>query len=250
MEQDEAIRLIRGADGTEVTLGVRSVGQSTAHDVRITRAAVTQPAVQSRLVDGVGHLRIREFPAGTADSVRAELQDFARAGVLGWVIDLRGNRGGDIDEMVSVASLFVGERTVGIQVDRARRQAPMRGTGPAVPQQPSAIALVDGDTGSGAEVLAAALQEYGVATILGTKTAGKVGLATRSQLRDGSVVQLTNRRVLSPSGAPLNDAGVQPDVVVEAGIDDWVQGRDPQLERAVAQLHEISLRASQIGGQE
>jgi carboxyl-terminal processing protease len=241
---DETARAIRGVDGTEVVLSIESVGESQPREMRLTRAAVNLPPVQTDEYDGVGHVRIRAFQAGVADSVRAALESFAQRGTSGWIIDLRGNRGGDIEEVLNVASLFVGDRTVGVQVDRSRRQAPMHGDRLPLAPQPPSVVLVDGDTGSGAEVLAAALKEYGLATIMGTKTAGKVGLATVRQLRDGSAVQLTYRRILSPSGAPLDGAGVEPNVVVPAGIEDWVQGRDPQLESAIARLHNAGAQAS------
>jgi carboxyl-terminal processing protease len=100
------------------------------------------------------------------------------------------------------------------------------------------VVLIDGDSGSGSEILASALREYQLATLVGRKTAGSVGIATPQQLSDGSTVQVTVRRLLSASGATLDRVGVEPDVVVELSPRDLEQGRDPQRDRAVQILRQ------------
>ena len=100
--------------------------------------------------------------------------------------------------------------------------------------------LVDADTGSGGEILAAALKEYQAATIVGSHTQGRAGLSQVVPLPDGSAAQITSQRILTASGGRLEGVGVEPDYSVDSGVEDWVQGRDPQLARAMALLRDVS----------
>ena len=95
------------------------------------------------------------------------------------------------------------------------------------------VVLVDRDSASGAEIFAAALQEAKVATLVGSKTAGNVGVATQIGLPDGSVLQVTEQRFVSPGGAQLDGVGVTPDVVVDMTDEDLENDRDPQLGKAL-----------------
>ena len=95
------------------------------------------------------------------------------------------------------------------------------------------VVLVDHDSASGAEILAAALQEAKVAILVGSKTAGNVGVATQVTLPDDSVVQVTQQRFVSPSGTQLDGVGVTPDVNVDMTDEDLQNDRDPQLAKAL-----------------
>jgi len=98
------------------------------------------------------------------------------------------------------------------------------------------VVLVDHDSSSGAEILAAALQEAGVATLVGSTTAGNVGVATQIRLPDGSVLQVTEQRFVSPNGAQLDGVGVTPDVAVAMTDEDLENDRDPQLGKALEMI--------------
>jgi carboxyl-terminal processing protease len=95
------------------------------------------------------------------------------------------------------------------------------------------VLLVDHDTASGAEIFAAALQEAKLATLVGTKTAGNVGVATQVTLPDESVLQVTEQRFVTPSGAQLDNIGVTPDMQVDMTDEDLENDRDPQLQKAL-----------------
>jgi carboxyl-terminal processing protease len=98
--------------------------------------------------------------------------------------------------------------------------------------------LVDGESGSGSEVLAAAFKEYQLATLIGQKSAGSVGIAQTRQLSDGSAVQITTSKLVTPSGGQLDRVGVQPDETVGLTVADLESGRDPQRDRSVQLLGE------------
>ncbi len=138
--------------------------------------------------------------------------------------------------MARVATNFVENRPIGVAVNRAGSREPINAEGrPAIPRTP-VVVLVDQETASGAEVLAAALKEYQVGPIVGATTAGNVGIAEPHRLADGSAVQITVRRLLSPSGAQIETVGVQPAVPVQLTVADRERGDDPQLARALELL--------------
>jgi carboxyl-terminal processing protease len=123
--------------------------------------------------------------------------------------------------------------TIGYQVDRQRHQTPLQTQSLNLLDGMPLVVLVDHDSASGAEILASALQEAKIATLVGTKTAGNVGVATQVTLPDNSVLQVTEQRFVSPGGAQLDGVGVTPDVQVDQTDDDLANDRDPQLAKAL-----------------
>jgi carboxyl-terminal processing protease len=135
-----------------------------------------------------------------------------------------------------VATNFLEARPVGLMVDRNGQSEPILAPGrPAVPRFPFVL-IVDRETSSAAELLAAAIKEYQIAPIVGGRTAGSVGLATPQPLSDGSAIQVTVRRLVAPSGAPIDKQGVQPDFEADLTHEDLQRGEDPQLLRALELL--------------
>jgi carboxyl-terminal processing protease len=214
--------------------------------VRAFRRSVDTPLAEGQVLESkpgepkIGFLKIWEFKELVPDRVARFLIEGGQAGVQGWVIDLRHNPGGDLQAVAKVAGLFMDQRPIGIAVDRSgQRQAIFaepRST--LLKVRPKLVVLVDGGSGSGAELLAAALKEYQMASLVGQRTAGSVGIANAAQLADGSTVQLTVRRLLSPSGAQLDHVGVEPDEALAMTADDLEAGRDPQRDRAIQLLRQ------------
>ena len=205
---------LRGDAGTRVTVVVERDGEKST--IAVTRADVASDDVTvSRLKSGVQVVRVSEFTRGVGAAVRkavspAALSQQAPEGV---VLDLRGNPGGLLTEAVEVASAFLEGGTV---VSYEKRGEPVRhldavGDGnTAVPL----VVLVDEGTASAAEVVAAALQDRNRAVIVGGRTYGKGSVQEPRQLSDGSAIELTVGRYLTPSGRSLDGVGIEPDVVV------------------------------------
>lgn len=240
MTLNEAVQEIRGLEGTQVTLTIRSAGDSDERDITITRAPVRVNPVMSDSIDGATYVRIRSFQEGVAETAARALIQGAREGATGWIIDLRGNAGGSFTEVVTLANLFVGDQLIGLQVGRGGRPEGIRARGGSIEPLLPTVVLVDSDTASGSEVLAAALREHRVARLVGVRTAGRVGLATTLGLPDGSAARITSQRILSPSGARLDGTGIEPDEILQSDVDDWVNGRDPQLRAALRLLRQAS----------
>ncbi|MSQ24069.1 MAG: PDZ domain-containing protein [Chloroflexi bacterium] len=230
----ETVDAIRGTAGTEVALTIRSP-RSVAREVSVRRGVVRSASVNTDLRSGVGYVRVRALQEGTSAAVRTALVQ-APSGTRGWVLDLRGNDKGSLQEAVNVASLFVGDGVVAFQEDRTNRRAAIRGAGRPLNGLAPTVVLVDEGTGGAAEVLTAALRDNGVATVVGSQTAGRAARTMQVPLSDGSVAQITSQRLVSPSGQPLNRIGLKPEDLIIATADDWISGHDVQLDRALAKV--------------
>lgn len=205
---------LRGDAGTKVTLVVERDGEEST--IPVVRADVASDDVTvSRLKSGVQVVRVSEFTRGVGSAVRkavspATLSQQAPEGV---VLDLRGNPGGLLTEAVEVASAFLEGGTV---VSYEKRGEPVRhldAVGDGNTTVP-VVVLVDEGTASAAEVVAAALQDRNRAVIVGGRTYGKGSVQEPRQLSNGSAIELTVGRYLTPSGRSLDGVGIEPDVVV------------------------------------
>ena len=229
----DIVSTIRGAQGSRVTLSVVRAQQQPV-DIQISRAPVDTPRIEASVRGGVlGILRIRSFGEGVPEQVQQVLTRGRNRGVRAWILDLRGNPGGSLEAMARVATHFIESRPVGLAVDRSGQPEQIMAPGrAAVPRFPFVV-LIDGETSSAAELLASAIKDYQVAPLVGARTAGSAGLAAPQPLSDGSVIQVTIRRLTSPSGTVISKRGVQPDFPTDLTLDDLQRGDDPQLMRAI-----------------
>ena len=231
--------LIRGQPGTTVRINVTRLNAPQPLEFTMKRATVQVEQVIGRQVPSapIGYLKIRSFSDATmVEQVLSILDQGRQRGIRAWVVDLRGNGGGSLPAVLGVGAGFVdpAHAVIGYQIDRQRRQTPLETPQPINLLNGAAVTvLVDRDTGSGAEILAGALQEDKIATLVGTKTAGNVAVATPIALPDDSVLQLTQQRFVSPSGGQLDGVGVTPDVPVDLTDEDLQADHDPQLAKAL-----------------
>jgi len=206
------VAALRGSDGSTVVLGYRR--GSHAGSVKLTRAMLADHDVTVDQLRGqVLNLRITAFTRGVGRQVREALRSGGdhRGGV---VLDLRGNPGGLVDEAVEVASAFLdGGPVVSYE---------QRGTGPKVLNALSIgdtktplVILVDTETASAAEIVTAALQDRGRAVIVGSRTFGKGSVQEPTTLSDGSALEFTVGRYLTPSGKVIDGVGVAPDISID-----------------------------------
>ena len=229
--------LINGHEGTAVRLRLRRPAADAPVDVSAVRERVVPKNIESRIIDGhIGYARIRNFTdGGIATSLRETLAAIDAQGATSWIIDVRGNPGGRLD--TPAISLFVKEGVVVRDRGRDGKLEEETAAGDALPVLRPTVLLVNNRTGSVAEIFAAALQEYGLAYVIGATTNGCVGFTDVAPLGDGSSLAVTTHVHLGPiSGRPLNGAGVVPDHQVARTQDDIANGRDPQLDAAVALL--------------
>ncbi len=207
--------LLRGDAGSTVHIAVRR--GSATRTVRLTRATfTTDDVVVERLHGGIARIAITAFTRGVGRDVQRAMAAESQRQTSGVVLDLRDNPGGLLDEAVSVASVFLDGGPV---VSYERRGAQPRtldafeGGDTTTPL----VVLVNPSTASAAEVVAGALQDRNRAVVVGTRTYGKGSVQEPSTLSDGSALELTVGRYLTPSGRSLDGVGIEPDVVVPPG---------------------------------
>lgn len=231
--------LIRGPQGSEVGLQLERSAAGGAVNVRALRRSIDTPTADGQVLEPrVGYIKIRSFTDVVPDRVGRLLLEQRQAGVEGWIIDLRGNPGGSLVAVARVAGYFLNRGPIGISVDRSgQRETILAEARPFTVRAPLVL-LIDGDSGSASEILASALKEYGLATLVGQNSAGSVGIANVRPLSDGSNLQVTVRRLLSASGRQLDKVGVKPDVTAELSAQDLETGRDPQRDQAVEVLRQ------------
>jgi carboxyl-terminal processing protease len=209
----DVVQRLRGPAGTTVTVGV--VREGVASSVTVTRTVLEASDVTvEHLADGVMRIDIRTFTRGVGRNIRDAMNNDPDSHAGGVILDLRGNPGGLLDEAVEVASAFLDGGPV---VSYEQRDAPDRtlnAIGAGDTQTP-VVVLVDGGTASAAEVVAAALQDRSRAVIVGSRTYGKGSVQEPSVLPDGSAIEFTIGRYLTPAGRVIDGRGIEPDVLVD-----------------------------------
>jgi carboxyl-terminal processing protease len=228
---------LRGKVGTTVTIGVRRAGNAQPLALAVVRAEVTPPEVSFRmLTPAIGYLQLRTFGVDAGKQVAHGLERLRALGARSYILDLRNNGGGFREQSVDVASQFVGG-TILSQQERTGRPVYYKAKDVARLGAPLAV-LVNGDTASGSEIVAAAIQDEKAGTIVGTKTFGKGLVQEIYPLPDGSALKITTARYLTAGGRDINEVGVVPDITVDqpAGATIGTPGSDAQLDRAIAIL--------------
>ena len=231
------ISAISGEEGTDVTVTVQKA-DGTTKDLTMQRALVTQKMAWGKMLnDRVGYIRIENFHSGCAEQFKAALQSLTDSGAQSLVIDVRHNGGGRVKEMSEALDPLLGEGT--IMTLRMKNGAETVYSSDADCIDLPIAVLIDDQSISAAEFFAAALQEYGRATLVGTHTTGK-GRAQRTyELSDGSAVNLSVEEYFTPKGKSLADVGIAPDAEVKL-TDEQTRDfffltpeTDPQLQKAM-----------------
>lgn len=236
----QGMRLLRGKAGTKVRLTVLRGNAVEPHDVELAREAPAAAPVRGRMASaGTGYVRIAEFAKTTPDQLRAEVASLRKSGATQLVIDLRGTAFGDLDAGVAAARLFVPSGTLALRQERGKEKETIAAaSGDGAVTLPVAL-LTDPGTSGPAELFAAALKDNKRGSLIGERTLGRTGRQKLVRLPDGSGLLLTNLTYLSPSGAPIHEKGLTPDVAVEQPDIEFgaaVPTPDKTLEKAIEHL--------------
>jgi carboxyl-terminal processing protease len=231
----EVVALIRGEEGTEVRVGVRTPGgpeRQYTLERRTLRDTVVVSRVERASGESVGYLRLSRFTRGATAALRDQVASLRDRGVGALVLDMRGDPGGLVSEAVGVAGAFLpdGSEVVVTEGRRSPRKVFSTDDEPVAGDLPLAV-LVDRGSASASEIVAGALRDADRATLVGQRTFGKALVQTTVPLRDGGALKLTTARYLTPSGFDLAERGLPPAVRV---VDDPRTPVDEALRRAVA----------------
>jgi carboxyl-terminal processing protease len=212
---DRSAALIKGEKGTVVQLTVRRPGQAKRYQFTVVRTEIEVPSVRSRMIKTKGHrlgyLRVSSFRDDVAARVVSAVRRLGDAGAEAFVLDLRGDPGGLLEQAVQLTSVFLAQglvcSTSGLHETRSYYVS-----GSAIETARPLVVLVDPGTASAAEIVAAALSDNGRAVLVGRRTYGKATVQTLLVLSNGGALKLTTATYLTPSGESIRERGIKPAV--------------------------------------
>ncbi len=214
---DDLAALVKGEIGTQVTIVVDRAGEPLTFN--ITRDVIYTYSVTSRMLENnVGYIAIADFDSNVDDEFREHLTTLQEQGAKGFIFDVRNNPGGYVSVMHEMLDGLLPEGPVITMVDKAGEEMPL--TSDADMLEMPMVVVTNEYSVSAAEFFAAALQEYDMATVVGTKTSGKGYSQQTFKLSDGSSVHISTTRYYTPKGNSLAETGVTPDLVVELPLED------------------------------
>jgi carboxyl-terminal processing protease len=232
---DAAVAKIRGEAGTEVTLTLLRGGETL--EKKITRAQINVPSVKHEVLEGnIGYIQITRFGEDTADLARKAAVDLKSRQVKGIIVDVRNNGGGLLDSAVKIAGLWLDNKVVVEERVNGKTETALKtGTNPILADIPTKLLINEGSA-SASEILAGALHDHGVATLIGEKTFGKGSVQELIDLPDGAQLKITVAHWYTPNGVNVDKEGIKPDIEVGLSPEDFEQNRDPQKDRARQEL--------------
>ena len=219
---EEAVEKLRGRVHTPVTITVARKGLEDPFKVKIVRDVIHIVPVTSDAEDGVGYIRISTFNDHTARDLKAAIDELNKKIGLklkGYVIDLRNDPGGLLDQAILVSDTFLNRGEIvsikGRHPDQAQAYSAQPGD---LIKGAKLVVLINGGSASASEIVAGALKDNHRATIIGTRSFGKGSVQTVIPLRNGGALRLTTARYFTPSGRSIQAEGIEPDIVVAEKI--------------------------------
>ena len=238
MALDEAVNILRGEKGTEVTLGIKRENIEELLEITIIRDIIEVKAVKKEVMgrdNNIGYIRITTFNINTDPELKEILNEFKKdSDIQGIILDLRNNPGGLLDSAIEVSSKFIKEGPVVHIKDRDGIVATIESRGNKYPEWPLFV-LVNEGSASASEIVAGAIQDYKRGKLLGERTFGKGVVQQVFNLQDGSGIAITTSEYHTPSERSINHIGIEPDILVEP-VEDSEQ--DMQLNKAIQLLEE------------
>ncbi len=228
----QAVEKMRGPVNTEVKLRIERGGNKELIEFKLKRRDIVVPAVRARMEgEDIGYVRISTFSEQTFDGLRKGIEQAIAAApgdkLKGFIIDLRNNRGGRLDQAVMVSDAFLerGEivSTRGRNADETQRFTAKAGD---LTRGKPVIVLINGGSASAAEIVAGAIQDHKRGQVMGTRSFGKGSVQTIIPMGANGALRLTTARYYTPSGKSIQAKGIDPDLIVLQDIPDELKGKD------------------------
>ena len=231
LSTSEISKLLKGEAGTEVTVTMARDGKEI--EFKMKREEINNVSAYFKYDGDTAIITILRFDNNTGTEVQKMASEFKDKGVKKVILDLRGNGGGYVSAAQDLLSLWLdGQLMLTEKSAHFGEQKMNTSTGKAILKDMKTVVLVNGSTASASEITAAALKEYGKATIVGTKTYGKGVVQKMYNLMDGGMLKVTVAEWMTPKNNSINDVGVEPDIKVERSAEDINKMRDPQMDKA------------------
>lgn len=240
MTVDDAVKMIRGKNGTAIKLTIYRPDTQKVKDVSIVRGNIENKVVKSKmLAKNIGYVRLTSFMQEDAPSkMRQAMDSLSKQGMKGMILDLRSNPGGLLPNAVDIGSLFIKDGPIVRIVDRDGKEELLNASGRlGLQNQVPLVVLIDAGSASASEILAGALKDTKRATLIGTRTFGKGLVQTVHHLADGSGVAITTNKYLTTNGVDINKKGIDPTIEVKIPKEvlekPYAEERDLQLQKAI-----------------
>jgi carboxyl-terminal processing protease len=240
---DRVEQLIRGEAGSSVHLTTHPfTGTARERSFTIVREIIHVPTVRAKMESGYDYIRLSDFGATSGDEVRKALLDGQAKGAKGYILDLRDNGGGLLDAAVQISSLFVPHGTIVSTIKRDGSTTTDEALGTAIPGLQPLVILVNKYTASSSEITSGALQDYHLATLIGTRTFGKGVVQSIYPLPDQGALKITTARYVTPLGRDIQHKGIEPDIAINQDPDPSIidTPADKQLAAAKARLRSLT----------
>ena len=238
----ESVSMIRGEAGTTVDLTIVRQGAGDYLHITVERAKVESPTVKYEMLDDdMAYIQIVEFDDVTIDQFTDALATVKGSDMKGLILDLRGNPGGSLDAVVQIARKLLPEGMIVYTEDKAGKRTEYTCDG-KTPLEVPLVVLVDMNSASASEILAGAIQDHGIGTLVGTTTFGKGIVQQIMPFTDGSAIKITISAYYTPNGRNIHGTGIEPDVECEFDGDAYYNSDTPvdnQLEKAKEVLKDL-----------
>ncbi|MBR3143765.1 S41 family peptidase [Candidatus Saccharibacteria bacterium] len=228
---EEIAQLVRGEEGTEVTVTVARDGKEL--DFTMTREPINNVSEYVEFDGKTAIITLTRFDSDTGKKVQQEAEKFAEKGINKVILDLRGNGGGYVNAAQELLGLWLDGQVAYVQ--KSKKDGDTTGytaTGKAILKDIKTVVLINGSTASASEIVAGALKDHEKATIVGEQSYGKGVLQNLLKLSDGGTLKVTTADWYTPNDTSINGEGITPDIVVERTYDDINKMRDPQMDKA------------------
>nr|WP_308626449.1 S41 family peptidase [uncultured Eisenbergiella sp.] len=239
LELTQVVSKIKGEEGTSVHLTIIREGATDYLEVDVVRRKVESPTVNQKMLDGdIGYIQITEFDTVTLDQFTEALAVCRGSGMKGLILDLRGNPGGNLNTVCDIAREILPEGLIVYTEDKDGKRSEYTCDGAREMKEPLVV-LVDSGSASASEILAGAVKDYGIGTLVGTTTFGKGIVQRIISLSDGSAVKLTVSNYYTPKGNNIHKIGIEPDVEEKFDAEAYYNDKvDNQLNKAIEIMNE------------
>ncbi|MFZ5945743.1 MAG: S41 family peptidase [Bacillota bacterium] len=224
MDIDEAVGLMKGEPGTNVKVSIARPGVDKLLEFDITREEINVPTVEGEILEenpDIAYLRIAMFASNTDEALNAEMEELSKHDYKALIIDLRDNPGGDLHTVVNIANHFIPAGPVVHIVNNDNRTETLSAMGQNI--KVPIVVLINGGSASASEILAGAIKDTGVGTLVGTTTFGKGIVQSIFFLNEGAGLKLTTAKYLTPNKNDIHLKGIKPDILVE--LPEFVPGQ-------------------------
>lgn len=234
LELTQVVSKVKGEEGTTVHLTIIREGESDYLEIDVVRRKVESPTVNQKMLDNnIGYIQITEFDTVTLDQFTEALAVCLGSGMKGLILDLRGNPGGNLNTVCDIAREILPKGLIVYTEDKNGKRTEYTCDGTNQIKEPLVV-LVDSGSASASEILAGAIKDYGIGTLVGTTTFGKGIVQRIISLSDGSAVKLTVSNYYTPNGNNIHKIGIAPDIEEKFdGEAYYNDGVDNQLNKAI-----------------